>query len=134
MPSSSSIESIVVAFSGGLDTSFCVPFLREQHGCDVHTVTVNTGGISDEECDIIAARAKELGSVSHQMIDARDALFQRSIQFLIKGNVLRGDLYPLCVGPDRVVQAQVLVEKARELGVSTVAHGSTGGRQRSNPF
>ncbi|MDA0683145.1 MAG: argininosuccinate synthase [Bacteroidetes bacterium] len=126
MPSSSSIESIVVAFSGGLDTSFCVPFLREQHGCDVHTVTVNTGGISDEECDIIAARAKELGSVSHQMIDARDALFQRSIQFLIKGNVLRGDLYPLCVGPDRVVQAQVLVEKARELGVSTVAHGSTG--------
>jgi len=118
--------SIIVAFSGGLDTSFCVPFLREQHGCDIHTVTVDTGGIRAQEAREIAARAKELGAASHHMIDARADLFDRSLQYLIKGNVLRGDLYPLCVGPDRVVQAASLVDKAREMGISTVAHGSTG--------
>jgi argininosuccinate synthase len=118
--------SIIVAFSGGLDTSFCVPFLRETHGCDIHTVTVDTGGISKQEARDIAARAEELGAASHHMVDARSDMFERSLQFLIKGNVLRGDLYPLCVGPDRVVQAASLVEKARELGVTTVAHGSTG--------
>ena len=118
--------SIIVAFSGGLDTSFCVPFLRETHGCDIHTVTVNTGGISKQEARDIAARAEELGAASHHMVDARSNLFERSLQYLIKGNVLRGDLYPLCVGPDRVVQAASLVDKARELGITTVAHGSTG--------
>lgn len=118
--------SIIVAFSGGLDTSFCVPFLREQHNCDIHTVTVNTGGISPEEADAIERRSLELGAVSHQLVDARADLFNRSLQYLIKGNVLRGDLYPLCVGPDRVVQAAALVDTARKLGISTVAHGSTG--------
>lgn len=118
--------SIIVAFSGGLDTSFCVPFLREQHGCDIHTVTVNTGGISPEEAVAIEKRSKELGAVSHQLVDGRSDLFQRSLQYLIKGNVLRGDLYPLCVGPDRVVQAAALVETAKRMGIRTVAHGSTG--------
>jgi len=118
--------SIIVAFSGGLDTSFCVPFLREEHGCDVHTVTVNTGGISPDEAVAIERRSRELGAVSHHMVDARSDLFDRSLQYLIKGNVLRGDLYPLCVGPDRVVQAAALVDAARKMGISTVAHGSTG--------
>lgn len=118
--------SIVVAFSGGLDTSFCVPFLREEHDLPVYTVTVNTGGMNDEECTRIEARALELGSAGHFLIDARKQLFERSIQYLIKGNVLRGDVYPLCVGPDRVVQAEALVIKARELGATFVAHGSTG--------
>jgi argininosuccinate synthase len=118
--------SILVAFSGGLDTSFCVPYLKEEHNVPVYTVTVNTGGISDDECHQIEARAKELGSAGHYMVDARDELFERSIQYLIKGNVLRGDVYPLCVGPDRVVQAQALVDMARKLNCKTVAHGSTG--------
>jgi len=118
--------SIVVAFSGGLDTSFCVPYLKEEHGVPVYTVTVNTGGISDEECQQIEARAQELGSAGHYLVDARDELFERSIQYLIKGNVLRGDVYPLCVGPDRVVQAQALVDMARKLDSKIVAHGSTG--------
>ena len=118
--------SIIVAFSGGLDTSFCVPFLREAHDCDIHTVTVNTGGISSDEAVEIERRSKELGATSHTMVDARADLFDRSLQYLIKGNVLRGDLYPLCVGPDRVVQAAALVEQAREMGITTVAHGSTG--------
>ena len=118
--------SIVVAFSGGLDTSFCVPYLREEHNVPVYTVTVNTGGISEDERLQIERRAKELGSAGHYMVDARDELFERSIQYLIKGNVLRGDVYPLCVGPDRVVQAQALVNMARKLNSSIVAHGSTG--------
>ena len=118
--------SIVVAFSGGLDTSFCVPYLKEKYDVPVHTVTVNTGGMDEAECAAVEARALELGAESHHLIDAREALFERSIQYLIKGNVLRGDLYPLCVGPDRVVQAEALVAKTRELGADTVAHGSTG--------
>ena len=118
--------SIVVAFSGGLDTSFCVPYLKEQHKVPIYTVTVNTGGLSEEECVQIEKRAIEIGSAGHYLVDARADLFDRSIQFLIKGNVLRGDVYPLCVGPDRVVQAKALVDMARELGSSTVAHGSTG--------
>lgn len=118
--------SIVVAFSGGLDTSFCVPYLKEQHQVPIYTVTVNTGGLSEEECTQIEKRAIEIGSAGHYLVDARDALFDRSIQYLIKGNVLRGDVYPLCVGPDRVVQAKALVDMARELGSTTVAHGSTG--------
>ena len=118
--------SIVVAFSGGLDTSFCVPYLREKYNTEVFTVTVNTGGISAEECAQIEKRALELGSAGHHLVDARMSLFNRSLQYLIKGNVLRGDLYPLCVGPDRVVQAEALVNKTRELGSTIVAHGSTG--------
>ena len=81
--------SIVVAFSGGLDTSFCVPYLREEYDLPIYTVTVNTGGISEEECAQIEKRALELGSVGHYLVDARDELFERSIQYLIKGNVLR---------------------------------------------
>ncbi|NQV71650.1 argininosuccinate synthase [bacterium] len=118
--------SIVVAFSGGLDTSFCVPYLREEYDLPIYTVTVNTGGISEEECAQIEKRALELGSVGHYLVDARDELFKRSIQYLIKGNVLRGDVYPLCVGPDRVVQAKALVDMARKLDSKMVAHGSTG--------
>ncbi len=118
--------SIVVAFSGGLDTSFCVPYLREEHNVPVYTVTVNTGGLSELECQQIELRAKELGSAGHYLVDARDELFERSIQYLIKGNVLRGEVYPLCVGPDRVVQAKALVDMARKLKSSVVAHGSTG--------
>ena len=118
--------SIVVAFSGGLDTSFWVPYLREEYDLPIYTVTVNTGGISEEECAQIEKRALELGSVGHYLVDARDELFERSIQYLIKGNVLRGDVYPLCVGPDRVVQAKALVDMARKLDSKIVAHGSTG--------
>ena len=118
--------SILVAFSGGLDTSFCVPFLKEKFDVPVYTVTVNTGGMSERECRRVQERALELGSAGHHLVDARRQLFDTAIQYLIKGNVLRGAVYPLCVGPDRVVQADVVARKARELGVTRVAHGSTG--------
>lgn len=117
---------IALAFSGGLDTSFCVPFLREQSGQEVHTVTVNTGGFSAGELAAVAARSRELGAASHQTIDARADLFETILRHLIAGNVLRGGVYPLCVGPERVVQARHVAEAARTLGCETVAHGSTG--------
>ena len=118
--------SIALAFSGGLDTSFCVPYLREETGQEVHTVTVDTGGFSDDEKARIEARAHELGAASHTLIDARGDLWRRVLQYLVKGNVRRGGVYPLCVGPERVVQAEALVNAAKDLGASAVAHGSTG--------
>ena len=124
--SSSARSPIALAFSGGLDTSYCVPYLRETTGREVHTVTVDTGGFSAAERDAIAARAHELGAASHTLVDARADLWARVLSYLVKGNVLRGDVYPLCVGPERVVQAQALVEAARQLGAGAVAHGSTG--------
>jgi argininosuccinate synthase len=92
----------------------------------VITVTVNTGGLSQEEAARIEARALELGAERHLTVDGRPELFTDLISYLIKGNVLRGDVYPLCVGPERVTQAQKVVEVAREVGATYVAHGSTG--------
>lgn len=118
--------SIVVAFSGGLDTSFCVPYLKETHNVPVYTATINTGGFSDAELAAIKGRSTELGADGHFLVDAKEDLFEIAIQYLIKGNVLRGGVYPLCVGPDRVVQAMGLVDIANKVGADTVAHGSTG--------
>ncbi|CAN5570638.1 argininosuccinate synthase [soil metagenome] len=118
--------SIALAFSGGLDTSFCVPYLRETTGEEVHTVTVNTGGFSAEELAEVEARALALGAASHTSVDARAELYDEVLSYLIKGNVLRGGVYPLCVGPERVIQARALVREASRLGAHAVAHGSTG--------
>ena len=118
--------AIVLAFSGGLDTSFCVPYLRETYQVPVHTVTVDTGGVSETERASLAARSKELGAESHQTLDGKQALYDRLLGFLIKGNVLRGGVYPLCVGPELVIQAEMMVDAARALGATAVAHGSTG--------
>jgi argininosuccinate synthase len=117
---------IVLAFSGGLDTSFCVPYLRETTGEDVVTVTVNTGGFSEAQLREVEHRAIELGAVRHVTVDARADLWADALQYLVMGNVLRGGVYPLCVGPERVTQARKVVEAARSVGASTIAHGSTG--------
>ena len=118
--------SIILAFSGGLDTSFCVPYLKETYHQPVHTITVNTGGVSPAEAEYLERRSSELGADSHQMIDGRARLFDQIISYLIKGNVLRGNSYPLCVGPERITQAEMIVGAARELGATAIAHGSTG--------
>lgn len=118
--------SIVLAFSGGLDTSFCVPYLKETYNEPVITVTVNTGGFSPEQLREVEERAMHLGATEHVTIDAREDLWHTSLQYLVKGNVLRGDVYPLCVGPERVTQAQKVVEVARKKGARAIAHGSTG--------
>ncbi len=124
-PSSSPSSPIVLAYSGGLDTSFCVPWLKEQYGRDVITVTVDTGGIDAAAAADLESRALALGAVEHVRLDRRQAFFDRVIRFLIAGNVLRGNAYPLCVGAERGVQAAALAELSRERGAKTVAHGCT---------
>lgn len=116
---------IVLAFSGGLDTSFCVPFLRQKYSAPVVTVTVDTGGLNDQAREGLEARARELGAVEHHLIDARAAYFDETLRFLVMGNVLRGHLYPLCVGAERALQARKVAEIALRLGARGVAHGST---------
>ena len=118
--------SIVLAFSGGLDTSFCVPYLKEVSDEPIYTVTVNTGGITEEDEAFLEERSKILGAKKHLTIDGRSDLFWNHLSYLVKGNVLRGNVYPLCVGPERVTQAQKIVQAARDLGARAVAHGSTG--------
>ena len=118
--------SIVLAFSGGLDTSFCVPYLHETYDAPVHTVTVDTGGLTDADRAAVAARAAHLGADEHHLVDGRTPLYDDHLSYLIKGNVLRGGVYPLCVGPERIVQARAVAEVAQAVGASTIAHGSTG--------
>src|SRR5689334_3242269 len=119
-------EPIVLAFSGGLDTSFCIPFLAETLGRPVVTVTVDTGGIDEAAAALLADRSRALGAVEHVLVDGRDAFFDQVIRFLIMGNVRRGGTYPLCVGAERVIQAAEVARAAGRLGTRTVAHGSTG--------
>ena len=122
---STDTSPIVLAFSGGLDTSFCVPWLKENYGRDVVTATVNTGGIDAAAAQELQERAYALGAIEHVLIDARDDFFDSVIRHLIAGNVLRGNAYPLCVGAERGLQAEQLAVVATERGATTVAHGCT---------
>lgn len=121
----SGAKPIVLAYSGGLDTSFLVPWVAESEGRPVVTVTVNTGGIDAAAARTLEERARELGAVEHHLVDARSAYFEQVLRFLVMGNVRRGQLYPLCVGAERVMQAQTLARLARELGTGIIAHGCT---------
>ncbi|HBL25710.1 MAG TPA: argininosuccinate synthase, partial [Acidobacteria bacterium] len=118
-------NAIVLAFSGGLDTSFCIPWLAESLGRPVVTVTVDTGGIDAAAARDLEERARALGAVEHVLVDGRDAFFEKVLRFLILGNVRRGQVYPLCVGAERVIQAQEVARAAARLGTRTVAHGCT---------
>jgi argininosuccinate synthase len=118
-------EPILLAFSGGLDTSFCVPWLKDTYGRPVITVTVDTGGIDAAAAKSLVDRAKLLGAIEHHQIDAREAYFNQVLKFLIMGNVRRGNLYPLCVGAERVLQAQTIAQMALKLKTKMVAHGCT---------
>ncbi|HEX6851124.1 MAG TPA: argininosuccinate synthase domain-containing protein [Candidatus Polarisedimenticolaceae bacterium] len=117
---------VVLAFSGGLDTSFCVPWLEETLGAEVVTVFVNTGGADRAALDQVAAQSKALGAARHVEIDARRAVYDHHVAWLIRGNVLRGEVYPMCVGAERTRQAIEVARVAREIGADAVAHGSTG--------
>ncbi len=117
--------SVALAFSGGLDTSYCVPRLAEQ-GYAVHTVYVNTGGSSPEERAGIARQSRAVGAAAHHEIDARGEVFERFVRYLIQGNVLRGEVYPLSVAAERTQQAISVIAVARQIGARAVAHGSTG--------
>ena len=122
---SKDLSPIILAFSGGLDTSFCVPWLRENYGREVITATVDTGGIDAEAAVALKERALALGAIEHVLIDCKQDFFDTVIQYLIAGNVLRGQAYPLCVGAERGLQAERLAHLATERGATTVAHGCT---------
>ena len=118
-------KPIVLAYSGGLDTSFLVPWLKENYQRPIITVTVDTGGINAAAATLLHERALALGAIEHHQIDARAAYFEQVLRFLIMGNVRRGQLYPLCVGAERVMQAQQIALMARKLGTNSIAHGCT---------
>ena len=118
-------KKIVLAFSGGLDTSFCIPYLKEQ-GFEVHTVSVNTGGFSEEEEKSLETRALELGATSHVNSNIADEYYRKGIRFLIYGNILKNSTYPLSVSSERVFQALEVLKQAKRLEAGFVAHGSTG--------
>ena len=118
-------QPIVLAYSGGLDTSFLVPWLKEEYRRPIITVTVDTGGIDAAAAKTLHERALALGASEHHQIDARADYFQQVLRFLIMGNVRRGQLYPLSVGAERVMQAQIIARMARELGTGSIAHGCT---------
>jgi argininosuccinate synthase len=118
-------EPILLAFSGGLDTSFCVPWLKDTYQRPVITVTVDTGGIDGPAAKSLAERSALLGALEHHLIDARAAYFDQVLKFLIMGNVKRGNVYPLCVGAERVLQAQTIAQMSLSLKTKMVAHGCT---------
>ena len=116
---------ILLAFSGGLDTSFCVPWLKETYRRPVITVTVDTGGIDAVAARTLESRARELGASEHHLVGAKVDYFERVLKFLLMGNARRGQVYPYCVGAERVLQAQMIAAMAQRLGSATVAHGCT---------
>ena len=119
-------KKVVLAFSGGLDTSFCVPYLKNERNFEVHTVMVNTGGFSEEEAKAIEKRALELGAATHTTVDATETYYRKGIRYLIFGNILKNNTYPLSVSSERVFQALEVLKQVKKIGADAVAHGSTG--------
>ncbi len=119
-------EKVVLAYSGGLDTSFCAKYLSEEKGLDVYTAIANTGGFDKEELDRIEKRAYELGSKKHVTLDVTQTYYGKCIRYMVFGNVLRNNTYPVSVSSERVFQAIAIIEYAKKIGARYVAHGSTG--------
>lgn len=119
-------KNILLAFSGGLDTTYCAVWLQKQRGYNVHAVTIDTGGFTSEDFEMIRHRAELTGVASLQIVDGKQRLYDMCIKTLVYGNVLKNGTYPLSVSAERVVQAIIIAEKAKELGITTIAHGSTG--------
>jgi len=119
-------KKVVLGFSGGLDTSYCVKYLGEELGYDVHSIIVNTGGFTDEELKQAEAHAYKLGVKSHTTVDAVQTYYDRIIRYLIYGNVLKNNTYPLSVSAERLSQALHIAEHVKKLNADAVAHGSTG--------
>ena len=120
------MEKVVVGFSGGLDTTYCVKYLTLEKGLEVHSVIVNTGGFSEEELKKVAAHAYALGVKTHTTVDAVQGYYDSIIKYLIYGNVLKNNTYPLSVSAERLSQALHIAEHVKKLDAKLVAHGSTG--------
>jgi len=119
-------EKVVLAFSGGLDTSFCVKYLSEEKGYDVYTAVANTGGFSDDDLQTIENKAYQLGAVKHVVLDVTKDYYDKCIRYMVFGNVLRNGTYPISVSSERTFQAIAIINYAKEIGADYVAHGSTG--------
>ena len=119
-------QKVVLAYSGGLDTSFCVKYLSIEKGLEVHSVLVNTGGFSAEELTEVERRAYEIGVTSHKTIEETENYYQKVVKYLIFGNVLKNGSYPLSVSAERVSQAMAIAQYAKGLNADFIAHGSTG--------
>lgn len=119
-------NKVVLAFSGGLDTTYCAKYLSEDKGLEVHSVIVNTGGFSEDELIDIEKKAKQLGVSTHTCIDETNNFYQKCVKYLIAGNVLKNNTYPLSVSAERVFQAIAIANYANEIGAGHIAHGSTG--------
>lgn len=119
-------KKVVLGFSGGLDTTYCAKYLFEELGYEVHSIIVNTGGFNEDELAKIEAHAYRLGVKSHTTVNAVKSYYDRIIQYLVFGNVLKNNTYPLSVSAERLIQAIHIAEHAQKLGADAVAHGSTG--------
>lgn len=121
-----SVKKVVLGFSGGLDTTYCVKYLHEDLGYEVHSITVNTGGFSDEELNQIENHARSLGVKNHTTVNAIKSYYDSIIRYLVYGNVLKNNTYPLSVSAERLSQALHIAEHVKAIGADAVAHGSTG--------
>ncbi len=119
-------KKLVLAFSGGLDTSFCVKYLKEEKGFEVYTAIANTGGFSDAELKTIEEKAYRLGAKEHVALDVTEVYYEKCIRYMVYGNVLRNNTYPISVSSERVFQAIASIEYAKKIGAGYIAHGSTG--------
>ncbi|TDN87600.1 argininosuccinate synthase [Salegentibacter sp. 24] len=120
------MKKVVIAYSGGLDTSYCAKYLSKEENFEVHAVSVNTGGFSKEEVKKIGENAKRIGAKSYKNIDAVSSFYQKVVKYLIFGNVLKNNTYPLSVSAERIVQAIEIVNYAKKIDAKYIAHGSTG--------
>ena len=119
-------EKVVLAFSGGLDTSFCAKYLTEECGYELYTAIANTGGFNADDLKLIEEKAYKLGAVKHASLDITGEYYDKSIKYMIFGNVLRNGTYPISVSSERIFQAIAIINYAKEVGAQYVAHGSTG--------
>ncbi|MDR1407076.1 MAG: argininosuccinate synthase [Tannerella sp.] len=119
-------KKVVLAFSGGLDTSFCAMYLSGEKNYEVYTALANTGGFDEAECRAIEARARKLGAAGHVTLNIEQEYYEKSIKYMIFGNVLRNGTYPVSVSSERIFQALAIIRYAKEIGADAVAHGSTG--------
>ena len=119
-------KKVVIGFSGGLDTSYCVKYFTDELNYEVHSIIVNTGGFSKEELEQIEQHAKGLGVASHATVDATKSYYDTIVKYLVYGNVLKNNTYPLSVSAERVSQALHIAEHVKKIGADAVAHGSTG--------
>jgi argininosuccinate synthase len=119
-------KNVILAFSGGLDTSFCALYLKNELNLTVHAVTVDTGGLTEKDKIKLEKHAKALGVATFKIVDAKTSYYQKVIKYLVFGNILKNNTYPLSVSAERIIQALTIAEETKLFGASAIAHGSTG--------